>query len=378
MIVIGAPLSLSGKFASHGKHTKNGYELAVRKINERGGVKVGGKSYRLVLRYYDAESTPARSATLAERLIVQDGVKFILAPPNPDLTKIMLPLVEAHKIPLIASGEAPRALLGKGWRYVFVVASPADQHLGPVIDLAAAQANRLGKTKENIKVALAMENDPFAQDVRAGVIEAVSRHGMKIVIDDELPAQLEDLSGTLAKMEVLQPDVLLISGQEQGAFTAIAQIEAHKANVPILGLTHCESAGILQKLGQAARNVFCALQWHRSLGYKDELFGLAEDFAKQFERAYAYEVPLQAAQSAAAVHVFAEAFRRARSLDPQQVRDAIASTELETFYGPIKFDASGRNIAKVVVLTQIQDGAHVVVAPANWATGTPVVPRTVQ
>jgi branched-chain amino acid transport system substrate-binding protein len=57
------------------------------------------------------------------------------------------------------------------------------------------------------------------------------------------------------------------------------------------------------------------------------------------------------------------------------VRDAIAATELETFYGPIKFDASGRNIAKPMVLTQIQVGKYVVVAPAKWATGTPVVPR---
>jgi branched-chain amino acid transport system substrate-binding protein len=119
-------------------------------------------------------------------------------------------------------------------------------------------------------------------------------------------------------------------------------------------------------------------QWPRSLGYKDELFGLAEDFAKQFERAYAYAAPHQAAQSAAAVHVFADAFERARGLHPRDVRDAIASTELESFYGPVKFDASGRNVAKPVILTQIQDDDHVIVAPANWATGEPIVPRAVQ
>ena len=74
------------------------------------------------------------------------------------------------------------------------------------------------------------------------------------------------------------------------------------------------------------------------------------------------------------MHVFADAFRRAQSLDPEKVRDAIAATELETFYGPIKFDEAGRNIAKPMVLTQVQGGKYVVVAPAKWATGKPVIP----
>jgi branched-chain amino acid transport system substrate-binding protein len=86
-----------------------------------------------------------------------------------------------------------------------------------------------------------------------------------------------------------------------------------------------------------------------SPGYKDELFGTAEDFARDFERTHRYEPPDQAAQSAAAVHAFAAAFARAQSLDPETVRSAIAETELETFYGPVKFDGTGRNIAKRMV-----------------------------
>jgi branched-chain amino acid transport system substrate-binding protein len=128
-------------------------------------------------------------------------------------------------------------------------------------------------------------------------------------------------------------------------------------------------------LGEAAEHVLCAHQWHRSLAYQDELFGTAEDFAKAFEAAFAYEAPYQAAQSAAAVHVFADAIKRAQSLDSDKVREAIAATELDTFYGPVKFDTSGRNVAKPMVLSQVQHGKYVVVYPRKWAAGTPVVPR---
>jgi branched-chain amino acid transport system substrate-binding protein len=375
VIVLGAAVSLTGKYALNGTNTKNGYELAVREVNDHGGVKVGGKSYKLTVRYYDDESTPARGTELAERLIKQDGVKFMLGPYSSGLTKAILPVVEKYQVPMIEGNGAARELFTKGYRYIFAVLSTSDQYLTPAIDLAAEHAAELGKSKDKLKVALAMENDPFAQDVRAGVLEDVRRHNMMVVIDDQLPPELNDMSVTLTKIKALKPDVLVISGHEKGALTAVSQIEALQVYVPVVALTHCDSAQIAEKLGKAAEHVFCAHQWHRSLAYKGELFGSAEDFAKQFEAAYKYEAPYQAAQSAAAVHVFVDAIKRARSLDPQMVRDAIAATELDTFYGPVKFDETGRNIAKPVVLTQVQGGKYVVVAPAKWATGKPVVPR---
>jgi len=60
VIILGAAVSLTGKYAQNGANTKNGYEFAVRKINDRGGIEIGGTSYKLVVHYYDDESTPAR------------------------------------------------------------------------------------------------------------------------------------------------------------------------------------------------------------------------------------------------------------------------------------------------------------------------------
>ena len=68
-ITLGAALSLSGKYSTAGNHTQRGYELAKKIINDAGGVKVGGKSYKIDIKYYDDESTPARGAQLTERLI---------------------------------------------------------------------------------------------------------------------------------------------------------------------------------------------------------------------------------------------------------------------------------------------------------------------
>ena len=79
-LILGAALSATGIYAANGNNTKNGYEFAVKKINDAGGIKIDGKCHHLKIKYYDDELTPARAAQLVERLIDQDKVKFMLGP----------------------------------------------------------------------------------------------------------------------------------------------------------------------------------------------------------------------------------------------------------------------------------------------------------
>jgi branched-chain amino acid transport system substrate-binding protein len=96
-ITIGSAISLTGKYSTNGIHAKNGYDFAIDKINAAGGVKVGDKTYKLRVIYYDDESTPARGAQLAERLISQDGVQFMLGPYSSGLTKAIAPVTEKYQ-----------------------------------------------------------------------------------------------------------------------------------------------------------------------------------------------------------------------------------------------------------------------------------------
>lgn len=373
-ITLGAAVSLTGKYSTNGAHTKNGYDLAVEKINEAGGVKVGDKTYMLEVKYYDDESTPARGAELAERLIQQDGIKFMLGPYSSGLTKAIAPVTEKYQIPMVEANGASRSLFTSGYKYLFAVLSTSEQYLTSAISLAAEKADALGKEPGAIKIAGAFENDPFSQDIRAGVLDDAKKHGMEMVIDDKLPKELNDMSATLTKVKAVKPDVLVVSGHSKGAATAIRQIAEMRVNVPMLAMTHCDSAQIIQKFGKEAEYTLCASQWAPSLSYSDDLFGSASDFAKLFEKTYDYEPPYQAAESAAAVQVFADAFQRAGSLEPKAVRDAIAATEMQTFYGNIKFDETGKNIAKPMVLYQVLDGEYKVVAPTKWAAAKAVIP----
>lgn len=373
-IVLGAAVSLTGKYSTNGKNTKDGYDLAVARINEMGGVKVGGKAYRLKIIYYDDESTSARGAQLAERLIGQDGVKFVLGPYSSGLTKAIAPVTEKYRIPMVEGNGADRSLFTQGYRYLFAVLNTSDYYLRAAVELAAEQAKKAGRDPASLKVAIAIENDDFSQDVRNGVAEDAAKYGMKVIIDDKLPPEINDMAPTLAKVKALKPDILVVSGHAKGAALAVKQVADMKVDVPMLALTHCDSAQIIEKFGKAAEHAVCASQWDRSLAYQDKWFGSAEDYAKRFAATFNYEPPYQAAESTASVLVYVDAIERAQSFDPEKVRDAIAATDLMTFYGPVKFDAAGRNIAKSMVLYQVQNGDFKVVAPSAWAQSRVIYP----
>ena len=169
-IILGAAVSLTGKYSTNGKHTQNGYNLAVKRINQMGGVTVGGKSYKFNIIYYDDESNSGRAAQLAERLIKQDGVKFMLGPYSSGLTKAIAPITEENKIPMveascsnaiaILTGLPPFFSTAKSIatsRYWFAGESTANKYLYPLVnnDLDAPFASTMGILFSSVTGAIA-------------------------------------------------------------------------------------------------------------------------------------------------------------------------------------------------------------------------------
>jgi len=174
-IILGSAISLSGKYSTNGLHTQKGYDFAVERINEAGGVKVGGKTYKLAIKYYDDESAANRATQLAERLIQQDGIEFMLGPYSTGMTKAVAPVTEKFKVPMVEAEGASRALFTQGYKYMFAVLSTSEYYLAPVLDLVAERAKSEGKNPSDLRIGMAFENDGFSLDVRAGVVDVAKK-----------------------------------------------------------------------------------------------------------------------------------------------------------------------------------------------------------
>ena len=378
-IELGAALSATGIFASNGKNTQNGYEFAVKKINDAGGVTIGGKCYHFAIKYYDDELTPARAAQLVERLIDQDKIKYMLGPYSSPLAKAVLPVTEKYKTPVVQAEAAARSLFSQGYKYHFGIIATSEKYLSPVVDMAAARAKLAGKDPSTVKIAMIFQDDPFSLDVRAGVVDAAKKYKMQMVVDDRMPKDLNDISGFFTKVKALKPDLLIVSGHEKGAVTAAREMAEQKIEVPLVGMTHCESAKLTLDFPKSAEGFVCPTQWDETMKVGDKLFGTASEYNKQMMAAYNYKiVPYQTAEASAALLVWKSAFERAQSLDQEKVREALTKTDLETFVGAIKFAADGSNPGKEMAMRQIQGSKYKVVWPEKVAAAQLVYPRDAQ
>jgi len=151
-IELGAALSATGIYASNGNNTRNGYEFAVKKINDAGGVTIGGKCYHFKIKYYDDESTPARAAQLIERLIDQDHIQYILGPYSSPLAKAVLPVTEKYKTPIVQGEAASRSLFTQGYKYHFGIVATSEKYLTPVVDMAAEMGGNVEGTEPGKEV----------------------------------------------------------------------------------------------------------------------------------------------------------------------------------------------------------------------------------
>src|SRR5689334_22965196 len=79
-ITIGTALQLTGTLAGTGRYYRDGYQFAVDRMNEQGGITIGDFRYKLALKIRDSQSDSARLARLQEELITRDRVHFLLGP----------------------------------------------------------------------------------------------------------------------------------------------------------------------------------------------------------------------------------------------------------------------------------------------------------
>jgi ABC-type branched-subunit amino acid transport system substrate-binding protein len=79
-LVVGGIAFLTGPAAAGGMACKTGWELAAAKINDAGGLKIGADTYMVKLVVEDDAMSVDQAATAAQKMIQQDGAKFIMGP----------------------------------------------------------------------------------------------------------------------------------------------------------------------------------------------------------------------------------------------------------------------------------------------------------
>ncbi len=370
LIRFGASLSLTGRMATEGRLVKDGYEFYVKHINARGGIEIRGKPYKVEVVYYDDESDPKTAARLVEKLIVEDGIKFLLGPYSSSCTFPASSVNEKYRLPMVEAHGAATTIFERGYKYIFATLNTVDQYTGNILKMAV-ESNPRPKT-----VALVNENTLFPQLAMDGAAKQSGPLGLEVVYKEKYPSGTKDLSSMLAVVRQKNPDILLAGGYTADMILLVKQAKEMGVKPKMFGLMLGPTLpGFVEALKQDAEYLLEPIQWSASMPWKDEIFGYtAVEFARLFERDFGYKPDYHPPQSAAALLVYHHALQKVGELDPQKVRNAIAQTDIMTFYGPIRFNEKGMNIGKGMAVVQLQKGKPVLVYPTDGAEGELIYP----
>lgn len=371
-IRFGAALSFTGRASREGRLSRHGMELWRDVANQKGGIKVGDKSYKADIKFYDDESDPKTTAKLVEKLITEDGIKFILGPYGSTPSFAASAITEKYKALIVVGMGSAEAIFERGFKYLFGPLTTASFYLVDSLKLAAVQ-----KPKPET-VAIIFKNELFSMQSAEGGKKVAEELGLKVVYFEKYPPDARDLSSIVTVVRAKNPDIYIVSGHFADSFLAVKQAKELKLNPKvIIGNVGVATPDFITSLKEDAEFILGPTQWVPNQKTRDAVLGSAEDYARLYEKTYGYTPDYHSAGQSVAPLLFQLAIEKARSLDIEKVREAMAKLDTDTFFGHIKFNEKGMNVAKGMAVLQIQQGKHVPIYPPEMALGKFIYPKPI-
>ena len=362
---IGAPLALTGSLADEGKKQDVVWNMWLEKINAAGGINVGGRKMKVELVKYDYQSDGQRAAQLAEKLINDDKVDFVLSPFGSGHTKIVATVAERYQTPVLACAASSESVFDQSFKHLFGTLSPNGGMTTAMVAFFKAKMPNLKR------IAVLGRDDVFPKAMAQGISAAAKAGGLDVVYDQLYPLGTMDHSAAVSAIKAANPDWVYVTGYTQDLILARKQMSDLGVKAPIVTMV----AGPAYKeytdgLGDLANGVTSSSWWHHATNYKGiGVWPTTADFYKEFVAREKSDPDYVHASCAAEVVVLADAIERAGSTDKKKVRDALAATNVATFYGPVKFSANGMNEVRDLPIIQVQDRHIKVLHPADVKDG---------
>ncbi|MDN5860786.1 MAG: amino acid ABC transporter substrate-binding protein [Pseudonocardia sp.] len=371
-VVVGAPVSLSGKLAKTGLLTKEGYEFCADTVNAKGGIPLAdGTTAKMNVKFQDDTSVSDVSAQIVDQFN-DEGIKFILSPYGSSATAAAAPVVERNGQLMADSLGTDDTIFTHGYTRTFGVMSTASEYAGSMI----TAINELAPAKP-ATVAIISADDGFSKTVAQYAKVGAETLGWKVTQTVFVPNNTTDVATAIVKVRGDNPDLVVMSGHLNEGTALIKQAAGLGLKPQAFAVTVAPPVPDFAKtLGATAEGVLGSSQWVAEVKAQGKYFGTAQQYSDAYTAKYGHAPDYHSASGSGACIALALAIEKAGTTDVDKVRGAMAALDADTFYGHIKFDETGKNIAKPMVVVQVQNGKAVPVWPKAIATAELKWPAT--
>ena len=356
-VKVGIVLPLTGAQAKFGEIEKRSFEMAAEEINAAGGI----KGSKLELLFEDDTGKPDVGRAATEKLISRDKVTVLTGGYSSAVTQAATAVAQQFKVPFLVTTGSADEITEKGYDYIFRINPTSSEYFDPFETLI----QKAGGIKT---MALLYENTQFGQSSAKDVEGAAKSAGIQVVVKEGYQAGAIDFKPILSKVKGAKPDIIYMVSYVMDAALLMAQCKELDINPKMFagggaGFTLPE---FQQKAAAAADLVYSATLWSEDVPYKG-----AKEYFNKFKKKYNSETEYHGAEAYGSMYVVADALKRAKSFSPNDIRDALAATDMMTAFGPVKFISYGKkkqqNKLPNTFVVQWQNGKMETVWPEAFA-----------
>jgi len=325
---VGIPLPLTGAEAKFGEMEKQAYQMAVEEINAKGGV----KGAKLVLDIQDSGGKPETATAIVEKFITVNKYPIVVGEYTSQCSYAVAGVAEKYKVPYLVVTGAADKITQQGWKYVYRLNPPSSLYNMGIFSFYEAVA----KPKS---IALLYENTDFGTSTSKAMKEYCDAKGIKVVLSEGYQSGAVDFKPILQKVKSLRPEIIYMVSYLMDASLLMRQSKELDINPQafIGGAAGFTLPEFLQNAADASELVMSGTLWTPQAKYPG-----AKEFFDKFKAKFGKEPDYHGAEAYAAAYVLADTLTRAKAWGPEELRDALAATDMMTAFGPVKFAAWGQ------------------------------------
>lgn len=337
-IKIGIATSLTGEKALTGKYTRNGVELAVEEINNKGGI--NGQKVEAV--YEDDNGTDSGAVNAFNKLTGSD-VAVIIGSIYSTMDLAISPSVKKAEIPTLVTGSSNDIAKQKNpWLF--------QSRTNDAISAAAIAKYAVNELKLK-KIALIHDTDAYGQGA-AGAAKA-ALEGLKVTptLITTFNTGDKDFTPQLVKIKDSKADGILAFSLQTEAGLIMKQVKSLGLDIPFIGSTSFSSKIAIDLARENAENVYSVADYVPTTSLQK-----GQEFAKRYKEKYSLESDFTGAINYDAFLLAAEAIKIAKSTDKNAVKQALASiNEFNGATNTFSFDENNVGGTRALVV-QIKSG----------------------
>lgn len=336
-ILIGVLNPMSGRVSRLEPYSIGAVKLAIKEINEKGGINIKGKSFKLNYKEYDTECRPEVGVGVAERLIEKDKVAFILGGMCSSVTLAVMKVTERTKVPQITAVSTHPKITDPKYRHEYMFRNKDTDKMR--IKYGSKDMAEDLKLKS---VALIGPNDDFGRGRSDAYKKTLVSKGIKVLETILFSPKQEDFLIELQKIKRKDPEALILCVNAPEHCELLVRQARQVGFEKIIGSASCSSIKLAKKLGEAGEGFMFELPFYASPKVPH-----VYQWAKKFKEMNGIEPNFVSAPTYDAVYAIAEAIKNAQTVtDFKAIRDAFAQTRIKGVYSYpdfiLSFDENGQ------------------------------------